>query len=383
MKEKALKLLSYLLVAAVASAATFGAILWFWGGNSKLDELEYVIYDYYIEDADFEAIEDAAASAMVDALADRWSYYIPASQMAAYTEGNENAYVGIGVTIMQHADGKGIEVTSVNPGSSAEAAGIRVGDYITAIEGQPAADMTTIDARNIVRGEEGTMVSMTLKRGETEWTVSVERRRVEVVVAEGTMLDGKVGMVTIANFDSRCAQETIAVMEELVGQGAQALIFDVRNNPGGYAEEMIQILDYLLPEGPLFRTVDYTGKETVDSSDEKYLELPMVVLVNGESYSAAEFFAAALREYDAAMVVGGKTSGKGYFQNTIPLSDGSAVALSTGKYFTPNGNSLEGVGLIPDVEITADEEMTMDIYRGTLDAKDDPYIQAALELLEG
>ena len=227
------------------------------------------------------------------------------------------------------------------------------------------------------------MVSMTLKRGETEWTVSVERRRVQVIVAEAQMLSDSVGMVTITNFDSRCAQETIAAIETLMAQGAKALVFDVRNNPGGYAEEMIEVLDYLLPEGPLFKTLDYAGQETLDSSDAACLEIPMMVLVNEESYSAAEFFAAALSEYDAALVIGGQTSGKGYFQNTIPLSDGSAVALSTGKYFTPNGKSLEGVGVTPDILVTVDEETAMAIYQGTLPVEEDPYIRRALEALAG
>ena len=201
-------------------------------------------------------------------------------------------------------------------------------------------------------------------------------------MATYTMLDKHIGLIRIENFDLRCAEETIAAIETLLEQGAEGLIFDVRGNPGGYAEELVKILDYLLPEGDLFRTVDYAGREHVDTSDADCLELPMAVLVNQDSYSAAEFFAAALREYDWAVVVGQKTCGKGYFQNTLPLSDGSAVGLSVGKYFTPNGESLADVGVTPDRVVEVDEDTRWKIYYGTLPIEEDVQLEAALELLE-
>ena len=144
----------------------------------------------------------------------------------------------------------------------------------------------------------------------------------------------------------------------------------------------MELLDYLLPEGELFRTVDYAGKENVDKSDAACLDLPMAVLVNGESYSAAEFFAVALQEYEAAVVVGEKTTGKGHFQSTFRLNDGSAVALSIGKYYTPNGVSLEGVGIMPDVEVLVEEEIFSKIYYGQLTPQEDPQIQAAMNALK-
>ena len=155
----------------------------------------------------------------------------------------------------------------------------------------------------------------------------------------------------------------------------------MRNNPGGYAEELVKLLDYLLPEGDLFRSVSYDGTEKVDTSDADCLDMPMAVLINGSSYSAAEFFAAALQEYQAATIVGEPTVGKGVYQTTISLGDGSAVALSTGKYFTPKGNSLTDVGVIPDVRVDVDEETAEKIYYGTLGYADDLQIQAAIQVL--
>lgn len=381
MKKKLCLLLSYILVAALASAATLGIHDWL-GGESKLTQLSQLISECYIEDVDSVALEDAAAAAMLEATGDRWGYYIPASEMAAHRESVENAYVGIGITITVAHDGDGLQIMEVNPGSSAQEAGLQVDDVIIAIEGQPTGEMTTTDARNLVRGEEGTQVTITVRRGGEMLDFSVTRRKVEVIVAQGQMLENHVGLITITNFDERCADETIAAIESLLAQGMEKLIFDVRNNPGGYAEELVEVLDYLLPEGELFRTVNYQGRETVDSSDADCLEIPMAVLVNGDSYSAAEFFAAALQEYEAAVVVGEKTTGKGYFQNTFYLVDGSGAAISTGKYFTPKGVSLEGVGITPDVMIPADPETALAIYYGQLAPQEDPQLLAALAALD-
>ncbi|MBQ2855163.1 MAG: S41 family peptidase [Oscillospiraceae bacterium] len=382
MKKKLLLLLSFVGVSALSSALTLAIVFWQNGGLSKLEQLTNLIGDYYIEETDQTMLEDAAAAAMVEAAGDRWSYYIPASQFDAHVEMVENAYVGIGITITVAHDGSGLQVMEVSPGSPAEEAGLQVDDIIIAIEGQDTAGMTTTDARNLVRGKEGTQVELTLWKDGIKRTVSVTRRKVQVAVAEGRMLDGNVGLVTIENFDDRCASESIAAIEALLEQGAESLIFDVRNNPGGYAHELVRLLDYLLPEGELFRTVNYKGEEQMDTSDAACLDMPMAVLVNGDSYSAAEFFAVALQEYEAAVVVGEKTTGKGYFQSTFHLNDGSAVALSIGKYYTPKGISLEGVGITPDVELPVDDSTYAAIYYDQLEPEEDPQIRAALDCLK-
>ena len=329
------------------------------------------------------AVEDAAADAMVNALGDRWSYYIPASEYAAHMEQMNNAYVGIGVSVTMLEDGSGIKVEQLEPGGPALEAGIMPQDIIVEVEGKLISDIGTDAAVQMIRGEEGTQVTVGVFRGEEKLTFSITRKTIQTVVATGQMLEGNIGLVTIANFDSRCASETIARIEELISQGATALIFDVRNNPGGYKDELVELLDYLLPEGDLFRSESYNGKQTVDTSDAKCLEMPMAVLVNGNSYSAAEFFAAALEEYDWATVVGEQTSGKGYFQNTFQLNDGSAVGLSVGKYYTPNGVSLAEVGgLKPSVNVPVDEETAIMIYAGLLGPEEDPQVQAAIEALK-
>ena len=381
MKKKILLTLSHILVAALAAAVTL-AVAVPKSEVSKLEELESLILARFIGESDRVAMEDAAADAMVASLGDRWSYYIPADEYQDYLEQMANAFVGVGITIQVTEDSDGLLIVAVTQGGPAEEAGLLVGDVLVAVEETRIAGMSTGEVKNLVRGEEGTWVNLTVVRDGREETIPVERRTIQVAVATYTMLEKNVGLVRIANFDTRCAEETISAIEALLEQGAQALIFDVRGNPGGYASELVKILDYLLPEGDLFRTVDYAGREHTDTSDESCLELPMAVLVNGDSYSAAEFFAAALREYDWAVIVGQKTCGKGYFQNTLPLSDGSAVGLSVGKYFTPNGVSLADVGVTPDRVVEVDEQTRWKIYYGTLPIEEDIQLEVALELLE-
>ncbi len=373
-----LMLLSYVLVAAIAVAATL-FIGMKSGSISKLDQLEALLLQCYINGADKTKLEDAAAHAMVDALGDRWSYYIPADEYAAYQEQKKNAYVGIGVTIRD--TGKGYNVDAVAEGGPAEQAGLLPGDVMVAVDGKSVIGMPVEEGKALVQGKKGTTVQITVEREGEQLTFTVKRDTIRNKVAEGKMLPGNIGLVTIENFNTNCYAESKAAVEALRKQGAVALIFDVRYNGGGYAEEMVKLLDYLLPKGDLFRTVDFMGKESLDKSDAGCIELPMAVLVNGSSYSAAEFFAAALREYEWATVVGEKTSGKGHFQVTYNLSDGSAVGLSIGKYFTPKGECLEGVGLVPDVPVQVDEETAYAIYVGTLDPMEDPQILAAISAM--
>lgn len=382
MKSKAWKILSYVLVALVAASLTLiGCLLTSGLGGGKLQELEDLLSDCFIGNVDQKKLEDHAAAAMVAALGDRWSYYMTAEEYLAYQDAMSNSYVGVGITVQVREDGRGFDITNVTSGSPAGEAGLLAGDRLIAVDGTSIVGKDIDEASGLIRGKEGTKVELTVDRAGKEQTFTVERRRFQTPVATHRMLDGGVGLVTIENFDSRCAEETIVAIEALLNQGATSMIFDVRNNPGGYAQELVEVLDYLLPEGEIFRTVDYRGNEEVERSDKAHLDIPMAVLVNLHSYSAAEFFAAALDEYEAAIVVGEKTFGKGYFQSTFELRDGSAVALSIGKYYTPKGNSLAGVGLTPDVEKAVDQETAAQIYAGTLNPREDPQILAAMDAL--
>lgn len=380
MKKKVLIVLSYVLVAALACGAT----LFFVSASTdynKLEDLENLILTSFAGDADKTKIEDAAADAMVNAMGDRWSYYIPAAELPSFLENSENAYVGIGVTVQATDDNSGLMVIAVQPGGPAEEAGVQVGDVIIQVDGESAQDRTVTEISAMIKGEEGTVVSITVLRSGEGITMTVTRKRMETTVASSKLLNEHVGLVTIQNFDERCADETIAAIKALLNQGADMLLFDVRNNPGGYVDELTKVLDYLLPEGNLIRTVGTDGSDETVTSDADCVKVPMAVLVNENTYSAAELFAVDLSEYGVARIFGQKTSGKGFFQQVFQFSDGSAAGISVGRYYTSQGNNLEGIGLTPDEEIKLDDESEALLYNGMLEPENDAQLQAAMSYL--
>ena len=350
----------------------------------KMQAIEQLLNDYFIGEYDLQTLEaaaaDGAADAMIAATGDRWSFYISAEEMQSYQEQMNNSYVGIGVTIQETETG--MEIMSVTKGSPAEEAGVLVGDICVSVEGKKTVELGLEGTQEVVRGEAGTYVNMRFSRDGEEFDLKVERRAIVTAVAELEMLQDDVALITIHNFDRHCAEQTLNCIDEALSRNAKALLFDVRFNGGGLKDEMVLILDELLPEGELFRSVDYRGVEEVDTSDAECIRMPMAVLVNEDSYSAAEFFAAALQEYGVAKVIGTQTSGKGNFQYTLELGDGSAVALSVGKYVTPNGKSLTDVGITPDVIQELNYEDNVALYYGNLAHEDDEQLQKALDALK-
>lgn len=350
----------------------------------KLQEIAEYIDVYHVDNPDTQDIYDYAAAGMVQGTGDRWSYYISAADMQSYEESNANSYVGIGVTVQAREDGKGIDVLSITPGGPAAEAGVLPGDVIIEADGTDVQEATVTELSNLVKGEAGTSVEIKVRRGEATKTFTVTRKVVDVQVAVGKLLDGNVGYVKIANFNEKCYDETVAAIEDVIDQGAQYLVFDVRGNPGGYKDELVKILDYLLPKGDVFKSVYYDGSEEVDTSDDECLKMPMAVLINGNTYSAAEFFAAALEEYEWAITGGEPTVGKSHMQSTFELSDGSAVALSIAKYYTPDGICLEDVGgLTPQVHVPVDDETRALLESDLLEPEKDEQLQAIIAELTG
>ena len=395
------KALSYILVAALSCVVTIVLVLptmKYYNsyvplrepegkvaqGAEKLAELLNIIDTAYIGDADPTVMTDAAAAAMVEASGDRWSYYVSAAEMEEFSTMKENVFGGIGVSIVYQNADEGILIEAVDPGSSAQEAGVHPGDIIIEAGGQSLIGMDPSTAASLIRGEIGTDVIIKVLRDGEELTFTVKRAKIEETVAAGVLLEGNVGYIVIQNFNDRCASETIACIEDLIEQGATKLLFDVRFNSGGYVSELVNLLDYLLPEGDLFVSEDYTGVKQTDTSNPSCLRMPMAVLINAYTYSSAEFFAAVLEEYEWAFTVGEHTVGKGNYQITIPLSDGSAVSLSVGRYYTPiKGIWLEeSGGLAPTIEVEVDEETLAYIYAGLLDPMKDPQVLAALEGLK-
>lgn len=350
--------------------------------SDKVAEVGAYLDEYFVGEFEVEDMKDAVASAMVEATGDEWSYYISAEELAAYYENLTNSYVGIGVTVTVSEEDGGLMVTDVTRDAPAYRAGIQVDDIITKVEGKSTLELGLEASRDLIRGEEGTQVTITVKRLGEEFDVTLTRSNILTEVVTYEMVADYVGLITIVNFDQRCAQQTIMAIEELHRFGAKSIIFDVRFNPGGMKTELCMLLDYLLPQGVIFQSRETDGTEEIIRSDRNYLDMPMAVLVNIDSYSAAEFFAAALQEYDAAVIVGEQTYGKGYYQRTYQLSDGSAIALSSGAYFTPNGVSLAGVGITPDIVIEMDDETYANLYYGLLEHEDDEQLQEAIRAMQ-
>lgn len=355
MKEKRFTPRALILTAAVTLVLTLAAVvLTAWlrlgpGGLAVLQSME-LINSRFPGDHDPAQTAGDAIWGMVDGLEDRWSFYMTQEEYEDWNRQKENVYVGVGLTYQANEDRTAMVIVSLVPGGPAEMAGLLVGESITAIDGQTLND-ENMDALVATIGERaGKDITLTVLADDgSVRQVSLRSAKVESSSASGELLGGGIGYVRLDNFYQGSAASAQEVVEDLVGQGAKALLFDVRYNPGGYVSELTQLLDYLLPEGPVFAEHTKDGPVHTIHSDAACVDLPMAVLVNGDSYSAAELFAAQLRESVNASIIGQQTCGKGFYQQTFPLADGSALNLSTGLYTTGGGISLIGTGLTPDV----------------------------------
>ena len=319
----------------------------------KYLEIKNVIDEKYVGTVNEENVSAAAFDAMVSALGDQWSYYMSPSEYSAYKLYSANQYVGLGVQVDKDAETGGLKITGVNSGTPADNAGLEAGDIILAVAGTDITGMTVGDARSFISSNLGESVKLKIRdKDGNESELSVNCELIYTSPVTYRMLSGSIGYVQILNFDSGAADAAVKAIETLLGQGALGFVFDLRTNPGGLLSELTALLDYLLPSGNIFISVDKAGNQTPTESDSVCLDMPMAVLVNADTYSAAEFFAAALQDYNWAEIVGERTTGKSRSQQTIELSDGSAVHLSTARYLTPAGIDLaEQGGLIPDQEV--------------------------------
>lgn len=353
--KKHFRIKAIILTAALSVFVTLGAVTlvaWLLLGTSGLAVTAGMAYinTHFVEEHDEDAMADAALNAMVESLGDRWSYYMNAEDYAASQLRHDNAYVGVGVTIAYAADG--LHIQSVVEDSPAEAAGLLPGEIITAADGNDLTGDNVYDGSSLIQGEEGTQVVLTvLDVNGVSRQVTITRVRLESDPVSYELLENNVGYVRLANYYKGSADSVKAAVEDLMEQGADSFVFDMRDNPGGYLNELTDLLDYLLPEGAIFRSGDRSGPKQTVNSDAACVDVPMAVLVNGNTYSAAELFAAQLQESVGAIIVGQPTYGKGHSQQTFPLPGGRALNLSTKTYYTGAGVSLIGTGLTLDLEV--------------------------------
>lgn len=387
MKQKRFSLLHMILAAVLAVVLTLGGVAlgaFLAIGPKGLTLLEGLglINTLFVGEYEEDKVLDAAMTGMVAGLGDRWSYYLNPARYKSTRAQRQNVYVGIGVTV-SYEDPDGLLLISVDPGGPADKAGLKAGELILSVDGTSMAGEGQNQGLTLIQGEADIKIALELRGTDgAVRTVEVARAKVETKPVSYELLSSKAGYIKVKNFYDRSADGVKAAVDDLVSQGATALIFDMRNNGGGYLHELTGMLDYLLPEGPIFRSKTRSGKETVTNSDEHRIDLPMVTLVNKDTYSAAEFFGAELQEWGVGVIVGEETSGKGHSQQTFPLPGGGGLGISTGAYFTGQGTSLIGTGVKLDKELSLSDEDNTLLKAGTLPYEDDDQLQAALALLE-
>ena len=349
-------------------------------------EIKDIVDEKFIDTVDRGAMGDSAAAAMVAGLGDKWSYYMSSDEYKTYQLYSSDEYSDIGLSIMKDDSG-GYQVISVNPGSPAAWAGLTPGMVITDVDGE---DVTAFDAdyvRQLIRGKLNTVFTLGINFGQN--TITVDCTGFYVSPVSYRMEKTEAGYIKIDNFEAGSGQDAINAIEELLSQKAVALCIDLRGNPGGLKAEIAKLLDYLLPKGVLFSEMDKDGNQNVIESDGMCVQIPIVVLINTETYSEAELFAAVLQEYNWALLMGEPTSGRTRTQSTVELADGSAIRLSTKTYLTPNGNDIStNGGVVPDsivfntdASATGTTEGTTGVSDGTASTSADDQLMAALKYL--
>lgn len=336
--------------------------------NSKLDYnkieektsvLQNIIDRYFLFDEDMTKVEDGIYAGMMNGLGDPYTVYYTKEEYKALNEDTEGKYSGIGAVVSQNPNTKIITIVKIFDNSPANDAGLQVGDIIDKIDGEEVAgtDMDIL-VKTKIRGEEGTSFKMTVLRGDERKEVELDltRRSIEVETVAGKMLDNNIGYIAVSQFDAVTSEQFKSNIESLQSQGMTKLIVDLRGNPGGLLDQVVDMLDYILPDGLVLYTEDKYGKREEYYSDGSHeLKIPMVVLVNENSASASEVFTATFRDFEWGTVVGKTTFGKGIVQNVLPLGDGTAVKITTQHYYPPSGYDLHKVGIKPDLEVDLNE----------------------------
>lgn len=376
--------------------------------EKKLNTLQRIVDEYFLFDEDMDKVEAGIYKGMMSGLDDPYAVYYTPEEYDALSEETEGIYCGIGVLVSQSIDTGLITALRVFPGSPAEEAGMKKGDILYKVKDIDASsEELDVLVQQHIRGPEGTYVDLTVLRDGEEIDLHVERRMVETATVEHQLLEDKTGYIMVTQFDLVTGDQFKAAVDDLESQGMERLVIDLRDNPGGVVESCVDMAAYILPEdqfdGTILSMATKTGQaeryycedgkirhDVYDGAprDDKYprndgheMNIPIAVLMNGQSASASEVFAGALQDYGKAILVGTTSFGKGIVQSLIPLTDGSAVKLTVAHYYTPGGSDLHKKGLTPDVEVKLElDEDLKGQYDIPLDR--DNQVQAAIEALK-
>lgn len=348
--------------------------------DSKLSTILGIIEQYYYQDVDADDLVNGIYKGVVEGLNDPYSEYYTSEEFKDLMASLTGNYSGIGALLQKNMESGLVSITKVYAGTPAEAAGLKADDIIISADGHLSTDEKLDAFVQRIRGEEGTEVELVIARNGEEITVKCKRASIATPTVEYQMLEGNVGYIVVSQFTDHTYDDFKAAYEDLEKQGMTSIIFDMRNNGGGLVDSVVEMLDYLLPEGTVVYTMDKDGKrEDFTSDDANSKSIPSVVLVNGNTASAAEIFTGAVRDFKYGTIIGTQTFGKGIVQSTIPLSDGSALKLTTQTYYTPSGECIHGTGIKPDIEL---EYEFMGGEDDTYSVELDNQIQKALEVLK-
>ncbi len=327
---------------------------------NKMHKIEGVIEEYYYdENFDMAELEEGVYEGMVAALGDVYADYYTEEELKELMENSEGIYYGIGSYVTLDTDTQLPMLSGVFSGSPAEEAGLRDGDIIYMVDNEEVLGLTLDEAVALIKGPEGTIVHLTIVReGEPDYLeFDVERRKVESPTVEYELLEDNIGYIRVVEFDDVTVDQFTEALAVLKGSGMESLVLDLRSNPGGNLNAVVDMCNMILPKGLVVYTEDKYGNREEYKSDGKHqLEVPLAVLIDRGSASASEIMAGAIKDYGIGTLVGTTTYGKGIVQQVVSLRDGSAVKLTVSSYFTPKGNNIHGVGIEPDVEIELDAE---------------------------
>lgn len=322
--------------------------------EEKLSQIRSLIDEVYIGEVDDEDLEQGIFKGYLSGLGDPYSVYYDEEETKELYETTEGEYSGIGVVISQDINTGIITLVQVYEDSPAEEAGLKDNDILYLVGDMEVTGMDLSEVVTYIKGEKGTSVELTVLRGneEEEITVTVTRDQIEARTVEYRMMENQIGYLAVSEFDGVTYDQYAEALDALEQQGMQGLVVDLRNNPGGNLQTVCDMLDLVLPEGIIVYTEDKEGnRETATSDEEHQLEVPMAVLVNGNSASASEIYAGAVQDYKAGVIVGTQTYGKGVVQQIFDLGDGTSLKLTIAEYFTPDGRNINGEGITPDVEV--------------------------------
>lgn len=336
--------------------------------EAKLNAIDSVLDSFYFEEVDDEKAKDSIYKAYLSSYGDKYTVYYTADEYKKLTETTNGTFSGIGAVCQISSEG-GILLVDVYESGAGYKAGLRSGDRIIQVDGTDVTDMDLSSAVALVKGEKGTQVGLKIVRDGATSDYTVVRDEIEVQTVNYAITEDNIGYISVSQFENVTAKQFKAAIEDLKSEGAKGIIIDIRNNPGGLLTTVISMLKDILPNGLIVYTEDKDGnrKEYSDNDNEE-LDMPLAVLVNGNSASASEIFAGAIQDYGKGVIVGTQTFGKGIVQTIKPFTDGSAIKFTIAKYFTPKGQDIHGKGVTPDVVVEYDK-----------DADEDTQISAALE----